>query len=174
MSAQGMSVQPLTFARVASLRYFQSGGSFTDAVAGVIGGPLPTPGQARGYAVAASAEHLVLTCCRPTETLALCAGLEQFDALAQVVAGRNDGCLVDLSSGLWSVVVRGERRADLIVRLGSPDSIPAVGEARVGRLAEVAVTSLCVTAGELVLLAERVYSDHISGWIRETLRDMEG
>ncbi len=31
--------------------------------------------------------------------------------------------------------------------------------------------ALCVSAGEILLLVDRVYSQHLSAWIRETLAD---
>ena len=62
-------------------------------------------------------------------------------------------------------------RARSALRLGSTDAIPALGEARTSRLAELSVMSLCTRPGEILLLVERVYVRHLIGWIRETVAD---
>jgi hypothetical protein len=47
-----------------------------------------------------------------------------------------------------------------------------VGEALTSRLAELAVLALCVRAGEILLLVDRVYADHLWAWIRESAADL--
>jgi hypothetical protein len=41
----------------------------------------------------------------------------------------------------------------------------------VSRIAELTVMTLCVEAGRTLLLVDRLYSDHLAGWMAETLRD---
>jgi sarcosine oxidase gamma subunit len=86
-------------------------------------------------------------------------------------ADRSDGCLVDQTGGILTLLVAGDRAPDLLSRLGSVDSIPALGEARTSRLAELSVMSLCTRPGEIMLLVERVYARHLFGWIRETVAE---
>ena len=61
-------------------------------------------------------------------------------------------------------------RTRVLERIGSAGSIPALGEARTGRLAELPVLSLSVREGEFVLLVERVYSEHCSVGSRDDSR----
>jgi sarcosine oxidase gamma subunit len=97
----------------------------------------------------------------------------RIEAAANYAVGRLDGCMVDQTGGVEVLSVTGPRGADLMVRLGSPTSLPAVGESRTSRMAEVTVTAFCVRSGETFLLVERVYAAHLLGWIRSTLADFE-
>jgi hypothetical protein len=96
--------------------------------------------------------------------------------------------MVNQTGGIQVLRVQGPRAADLMVRLGAPTAAPAAapaaaraaahvtmpspGEARSSRLAELQVLTACVHAGELLLLVERVYADHLLGWIRATAADL--
>ncbi len=55
--------------------------------------------------------------------------------------------------------------------MGAATAIPAPGEARSGRVAEVPVLTACVESGEFLMLVERVYADHLLGWMRATVAD---
>ena len=90
-----------------------------------------------------------------------------------VVAPRGvpDGCMVDQTGGICVLRVQGVRAGDLLLRLGATTAVPDLGEARSGRLAELHVLTACVQAGEYLLLVERVYADHLIGWIRATAAD---
>ena len=79
--------------------------------------------------------------------------------------------MVDQTGGILTLVVAGARAPDLLTRLGSTDAVPALGEARTSRMAELSVMSLCTRPGEILLLVERVYVRHLFGWIRETIAD---
>jgi hypothetical protein len=59
----------------------------------------------------------------------------------------------------------------VLARLGATSAIPAVGHALTSRLAELTVMALCMRAGEILLLVDRVYSAHLMGWVRETVAD---
>jgi sarcosine oxidase gamma subunit len=168
---------------VASLRYFDPAGPFAAEVGEVLGGPLPEPLRAYRRVLVttgdgASAEgassagpELVLAWRSPTETLLVTADAGWLAAVGGFAAARSDGCLVDQTGGTLTLVVAGARAPDLLSRLGSTDAIPALGEARTSRLAELSVMSLHTRPGEILLLVERVYVRHLFGWIRETIAD---
>jgi sarcosine oxidase gamma subunit len=184
-STDGLTVRWGHDLLVASLRYFDSVGSYAIEVAGVLGGPLPEPLRAhrripvmvddRAEAVAEGAPRptsaLMLAWRSPTETLLITADATWLAEAGRFTANRSDGCLVDQTGGILALVLEGARASDLMLRLGSTDAIPAPGEARTGRLAELSVMSLCTRPGEILLLVERVYARHLMGWIRETIAD---
>jgi sarcosine oxidase gamma subunit len=184
-SADDLSVRWDHGLAIASLRYFDSAGSFATEVGEVLGGPLPEPlrahrrvpvaaddrAEARADGAARPTSELVLAWRSPTETLLITADTGWLDTVGRFATARSDGCLVDQTGGILSLVVTGRRASDLLLRLGSTDAIPALGEARTSRLAELSVTSLCTLPGEILLLVERVYTRHLFGWIRETVAD---
>jgi hypothetical protein len=79
--------------------------------------------------------------------------------------------MVVQTGGIRVLRVAGSRARDLLLRLGSAQAIPALGEARTGRLAELQVLTACVQAGEYLLLVERVYANHLLEWVRATVAD---
>jgi hypothetical protein len=170
LDADGLSVAPRHFPWIASLRYFDAGGDFTAGLAALLGGAMPRPLQCAHYAPAAGT-GVRLICCHSTETLALCESSATGAALQAYCDGRADGCLVELTGGLWAWTVAGGRGADLIARLGSVAAVPGPGEARTARLAEIAATVVRVAPEELLLLVDRVYAEHLQAWMRETLAD---
>ena len=165
LSAPGISAQLEGAPVAASLRYFTASGEFGVALARDAGTVLPPAGAA----VAASG--LVLAWRTPTETLCLARGAQRLAALRAAVGRAGDGCLVELTGGLSLVSLAGVRSAELLCRIGSSDSLPAPGEARRSRMADVAVLALCLTPGEVELVVERSLAPHLLGWIRETLLD---
>jgi sarcosine oxidase gamma subunit len=181
ISADGLMVRWDHGLSVASLRYFDPAGSFATGVGGVLGGPLPAPLRADRRAfvsagdcaagAAGAGSELALAWRSPTETLLLTTDPGPVAAVSAFAADRSDGCLVDQTGGILTLVVIGDRASDLLSRLGSVDSIPALGEARTSRLAELSVMSLCTRPGEIMLLVERVYARHLFGWIRETVAE---
>jgi sarcosine oxidase gamma subunit len=184
-SADGLSVWWDHGLSVASLRYFDPAGLFAVEVGEVLGGPLPAPLRAHRCVLAAggdtagtSAEgaakpvwEVVLAWRSPTETLLATTGAGCFAAVGRFAAARSDGCLVDQTGGILTLVVAGARVRDLLLRLGSMDAIPALGQVHTSRLAELSVMSVCTRPGEILLLVERVYVRHLFGWIRETVAD---
>ena len=189
LSADGLTLRWDHGLAIASLRYFDPAGSFAVEVGEVLGGSLPEAlcvrrrqlATARDGASAgdgastvgadAAASELVLAWRSPTETLLLTADPSCVATVGAFAATRSDGCLVDQTGGILSLMVTGPRAPDLLLRLGSTDAIPALGEARTSRLAELSVLSLCTRLGEILLLVERVYVRHLFGWIRETVAD---
>jgi sarcosine oxidase gamma subunit len=184
-SADGLSVQWDHGLSVASLRYFDPAGLFAAEVGEVLGGPLPAPlradrrvlvtagdgASAEGASTAGS--ELVLAWRSPTETFLVTADAGCLAAVDRFTAARSDGCLVDQTGGVLTLVAAGARASDLLLRLGSTDAVPALGEARTSRVAELSVMSLCTRPGEILLLVERVYAPHLFGWIRETVADFK-
>jgi heterotetrameric sarcosine oxidase gamma subunit len=188
LSTEGLSVEVEREIRVGALRYCNVA-TIGDAVMRALGGSvLPAPGRvlaatatatATATASAAASGSVVvgattlLAWRSPTETLVLCpvGSSGVFDAVAAALEGMLDACFVDQSGGIWVLRLRGPRVADLLRRLGATTAVPGLGECRIGRLAEITVASLAVREGEVLLLVERLYADHLLGWIRETIAD---
>lgn len=163
----GLAVRAEEAMSAASLRYFEPEGAFAAAVRDATGVALPKPLE-----VARSADGaLILAWRSPTETLLLTPSAQRLDELEGRLIGSPEGCLVNLTGGLKVLRVTGERPAELLCRLGGTASVPRPGEARRSRLADVAVVALCAEPGEVLLLVDRAYAEHLLGWIRETLLD---
>jgi sarcosine oxidase gamma subunit len=172
LSAAGLSVEPKRQWYIGSLRYFDAAGPLAANLRGVAGGSLPGPLAAVRYPSAQSAGELILAWRSPTETVIMTADGAAFAAVANsAAADRSAGYLVDQTGGVWAWQISGARARDVLERIGSAGSIPAPGEARAGRFAELPVLALSVRAGEFLLLVERVYSEHLVGWISETAAD---
>jgi heterotetrameric sarcosine oxidase gamma subunit len=154
---------------VATLRYFDRAGNFADALRAATGATLPEPLEARESTDA----QLILAWRSPTETLCVARSVAHLAGFSARVGTPADGCLVDQSGGVRIVRVSGRRTADLLCRLGGAASVPAPGEARRGRLADVPVLALSVNTGETLLAIDRAYLPHLLAWIRETLLDFE-
>ena len=153
--------------QVATLRYFTREGSFADTVRTATGMALPAVREAHEEA------QLILAWRSPTETLCVTRSPTRLAEIAASLAACADGCLVELTGGLRIVRLTGLRSADLLCRLGGTASVPATGEARRSRLADVPVLALSVRAGETLLVIDRAWLDHLLAWIRETLLDFE-
>ena len=156
---------------VASLRYFDTADRFVATVREFLGGPLPEPLRALHIETAVGGARFVLLWRSPTETLLLSHDPAAFAELEQRTAGEVDGCMVVQTGGLRVLRVKGPKARDLLLRLGSATAMPALGEARTGRLAELSVLTACVQAGEYLLVVERVYAKHLLEWIRMSVAD---
>lgn len=172
LELSGLSVQLLRELKVGSLRYFDAAGPFAAAVGERLGGPLPEPLRALRHPVGDAQPEIILAWRSPTETLLMTADAAAFAAVEDAAQNSVAGCMVDQTGGLWPWRMAGARSRDLLLRLGSSASIPAVGEARISRVAELPVMAVCVREGEMLLVVERVYSDHLLGWMVETARDL--
>jgi len=148
LQGAGLTVHRDETLQAATLRYFGGDGAFAAALREVSGVALP--------------EVLLL------------AGELALSELEARLAQAADGCLVNLTGGLKVLRVTGEGIPDLLCRLGGTGSIPQLGEARRSRLADVPVLALSVRPGEMLLLVDRAYAEHLMGWIRETLLDFAG
>ena len=150
---------------VATLRYFTREGALADAVLREAGIPLPAVLEAREEA------ELILAWRSPTETLCVTRSATRLAELGARLAACAEGCMVELTGGLRIVRLTGLGIADLLCRLGGTASVPAPGEARRSRMADVPVLAISLRAGETLLVVDRVYLPHLLGWIRETLLD---
>jgi len=162
----GLTVEPQEGVQAATLRYFARDGAFADAVRAATGAVLPGALQAHR-----SAEGLTFAWRSPTETWLLAADAAPLANLEAHLADARAGCIVNLTGGLRVLRVRGGRISDLLCRLGGTGCVPAPGEARRGRLADVAVLALALDPRETLLVVDRAYAEHLFGWIRETLLD---
>ena len=151
--------------QVATLRYFTREGEVADTVRAVTGMPLPPVLEAREEA------QLILAWRSPTETLCITRSTTRLAELGASLAASTEGCMVELTGGLRIVRLTGQRIADLLCRLGGTAAVPAAGEARCSRLADVPVLALSVRAGETLLVVDRAWLLHLLAWIRETLLD---
>jgi heterotetrameric sarcosine oxidase gamma subunit len=167
----GLSVIEERGLLAASLRYFDAADRFVAALRENAGRPLPEPLRAVQVGLATSAAHYILAWRSPTETLLLTKDPAAFAELELRLAAEVDGCMVDQTGGLSAFRVRGSKARDLLLRLGAVTSIPGLGEARSGRLAELQVMTVCVQAGEFLLLVERSYANHLLEWIGATAAD---
>jgi sarcosine oxidase gamma subunit len=169
--SRGVAMEPRHDWHIGSLRYFDSTGPMAANLRGVVGGSLPGPLTAVRYASAQA--ELILAWRSPTETLIMTPDAGLFAEIANRAAeDRSAGYLVDQTGGVRAWRLAGPRARAVLERIGSAGSIPALGEARPGRLAELPMLSLSVSEGEFVLLVERVYGEHLLGWIGETAADI--
>jgi sarcosine oxidase gamma subunit len=173
----GLCVRVQRQVEVASLRYFDTTDRFAATAREFLGEPMPAPLQALrveaapGSAVALGGAPFILVWRSPTETLLLSYDPAAFAELDDRVASEVDGCMVVQTGGIRVLRVSGPKARDLLLRLGAASALPALGEARTGRLAELQVLTACVQAGEYLLLVERVYANHLLDWIRATVAD---
>jgi sarcosine oxidase gamma subunit len=181
IEVNGLTVDGIRGMQVASLRYFDPAGNFAGVAKELIGRALPQPLRADSATLSSATlgsttlggdVKFILAWRSPTETLLLSADRGAFAHLKDSLASVPDGCLVDQTGGLCAVRVSGSRAGDMLLRLGSSASIPAVGEARSSRLADLQVLTLCVQPDTLILLVERVYLAHLLGWMSTTVADL--
>jgi sarcosine oxidase gamma subunit len=169
----GLSVELVREWCIGSLRHFDAAGSVEAHLRELLGGPMPQPLKAVRYSVRSSAQEIVLAWRSPTEILLMSMDGAAFAAIVAQAeeASPTAGCMVAQTGGLWVWRVTGALTRDLLLRLGSIASIPGPGEARASRIAELPVLALCVEEGQILLVVERVYSEHLLGWIRDTAAD---
>jgi heterotetrameric sarcosine oxidase gamma subunit len=173
IEAPGLRVSLDLTSHVASLRYFDPEGSFAATVRSVVGVGLPGVLQSVRVPTTSDDGGCILAWRSPTETLVLDTDAKRFSNLKVALAVARDGCIVDQSGGLWVLRASGGRVSDLLTRLGGSTSVPNIGAARRGRLADVSVLALCVEPDETLLVVDRVYSQHLLAWIRQTAADFE-
>ncbi len=161
----GLAVRVEEGVPAAALRYFSRAGAFA-AAARAAGAVLPETGRA-----SEAGGDLCLAWRSPTETWCLSRRAQRLLELKAALAGTADGCWVELTGGLSVVHVQGEQTEALLCRLGGTASMPACGESRRGRMADVPVLALCVRPGAVELVLDRAYAEHLLAWIRVTMAD---
>jgi len=171
VESEGVSIRADRGLLVASLRYFDRAGGFAAAVREAVGRPLPEPLRAFQIGSATQGSYVILAWRSPTETLLLSNDRAAFEGLERQLAAAADGCMVNQTGGVCVLRAQGDKAGHLLLRLGAAAAIAGLGEARSGRLAELQVLTACVQAGEILLLVERVYANHLIEWIRATAAD---
>jgi hypothetical protein len=158
---------------VASLRYFDSRGAFSHTVSRVVGLELPNICRASVGAGGIGPDRTILAWRSPTETLLLSDETTLIEQLEGEAALHPDGCIVELTGGACVVRADGEAVPELFTRIGGQATWPGLGEARRSRLADVPVLALQVQLGEILLVLDRVYVEHLMSWIRATAADLK-
>lgn len=170
----GLSIKPVSPLWIATIRFFDPAGEFMSGLAGRVGGAMPGPLQALRYAgnprEGTPQSDILLASRSPNETLLVCNEAWPLAALEDFAIGRSDGCVVNQTGAFRVWEIAGERACDFMARLGSV-SLPALGEARMSRVAELTAMTLSVQAGSTLVLVDRLYSEHLTGWMGETLTD---
>jgi len=170
LAADGLSLEVDSRIQIGALRYCAPAEAET-ALRSVTRSGVPEARRAVLCAAIPGGESVLLLWRSPSETLVVCASAAPLAALTTQLASATEACLVDQSGGFWALRITGPRSVDLLVRLGATTSVPRLGESLPGRLAELTVQSVCVREHEVLLLVERLYADHLLGWIRETVAD---
>jgi heterotetrameric sarcosine oxidase gamma subunit len=173
LEAPGVRVSLDQGMQIASLRYFEPNGAFSRTVQATIGMPLPDRLCATCVPERTGAQRAVLAWRSPTETLLLCDEEAPIAQLLIDVATLNDGCVVEQTGGTCVLRMSGERVADLFARMGGQATLPVIGAARRSRLADIPVLALRVKPGEILLIVERPYVEHLMGWIRASAADLQ-
>jgi sarcosine oxidase gamma subunit len=171
VEAVGLNVQVDLGMKLGTLRHFMRNGVFARTVQDLITIPLPAAGQAMD--VGENSKKRILAWRSPTETLLICGDDNLLDSLAHATASLNDGCIVDQRSGAWMFRASGQAVPELVARLGGQMTMPARGETRRSRLADVSVTAIKVQADEILLVVERTYGAHLLAAIRACAQDLE-
>jgi heterotetrameric sarcosine oxidase gamma subunit len=167
--ARGVSIELERQLTVVSLRRFDERAAAPAALITALEG-LPLPAALK--ATSGAAHGLTLAWRSPTEVVLLSADAGRAQALEQALAAHADwGCSVDQTGGVQVWRLCGARIRDCLERIGSADSMPGIGEARVSRIAELPVLAIAVREDEVRLLVERAYSDHLRGWMADTAAD---
>ena len=159
--------------QMASLRSFPPHRPFAEEMLAWSGSALPSPLQAVAPQWPAALSTFILAWRSPSEVWALSMDAPSFRTLIERVGEISHGCCVDQTGGFWVFKATGARVADMLARVGAVASVPASGEAHVTRIAEVPVMTLCVNPGEILMIVERVYAEHLLGWIRATAADFD-
>jgi hypothetical protein len=157
---------------VASLRYFDAKGAFARAQHGITGVLLPDTLRALRSAEE-TGEIIILAWRSPTETVMISAAESAIETLQSAAATLWDGCIVDQRGGAWVFRAGGDALPDLFARLGGQGAVPAIGESRRARLADVAVLAVKVQPGETLLMVERSYAPHLMAAIRVSAADLK-
>jgi len=170
LGAPGVRIDVDTRLQIGALRYCDPAAVRT-ALQRVGGDGVPPVRRAVVISSAADPQGILLLWRSPTETLVVSDSSTPLRTLAAELATASEACLVDQSGGCWALRMRGPRSVDLLVRLGATSSIPRLGESLQGRLADLSVHSVRVRDDEVLLFVDRLYADHLLGWIGETIAD---
>jgi len=156
----------------ASLRYFAREGAFARWVSTATG--LDVPSELRA-AHAGDDDQLAVTLLAwrsPTETILATRDAGLLDSLYTSAATRDGGCVIDQRGGLLVLHAQGPAVADLVARKAGHGAMPAIGESRRVRFAEIPVLIVKVRADGVLLIVDRIYAPHLMASIRASAADL--
>lgn len=166
----GFRLAPEPRLHAASLRYFEREGVFARLVQDAAGLKLPNE---RAAAHRADGAHLTIFAWRsPSETTLISSDAEWLDSLQSTAAAVDDGCIVDLRGGTWVFRARGNAVANIVARTAGHGAMPAIGESRRTRLAEVPVQMVKVQADGCLMIVDRIYAPHVLALLRQSAADL--
>jgi heterotetrameric sarcosine oxidase gamma subunit len=161
----------------ASLRYFERDGAFTHMVQSATGLSLPnnlSATHSHASSGADDAQIITLLAWRsPSETTLLTSDEGLLNTLQTSAAEFSDGCVVDQRGGILVFRAQGTGVPSLLAKTAGHGAMPAIGESRRTRLAEVAVLIVKVQAGETLLIVDRMYAPHMMASIRVNAADLD-
>ena len=173
IAGPGLSVELQPRFHAASLRYFERDGAFAGMIRRVTGLDLPTD-LGTNHGSDAAGQHITLLAWRsPSETTLLTTDAGLLDALQTAAAGLSDGCIVDQRGGLLVLRARGAAVPDLVAKKAGHGAMPAIGEARPTRFAEVALLIVKVGAEETLFVVDRIYASHVMASMRVSAADLD-
>jgi heterotetrameric sarcosine oxidase gamma subunit len=156
----------------ASLRYFARESAFARMVSAATGLDLPNELRAAHDADDANEAVTLLAWRSPTETTLVTADAGLLDSLQTKAATLDDGCVIDQTGGLLVLRAHGPAVVDLLARKAGHGAMPAIGESRRARFAEIAVLFVKVRADEVLLIVDRIYAPHLMASIRASATDL--
>jgi hypothetical protein len=156
---------------IASLRYFTRKGAFARVVSAVTGLNVPNESCA-AHADDANQAVTLLAWRSATETTLVTRAAGLVDALQTSAARLDDGCVIDQTGGLLVLRAHGPAVMDLVARKAGHGAMPASGQSRRVRFAEVAVLIVKVRADEVLLIVDRIYAPHLMASIRASAADL--
>jgi heterotetrameric sarcosine oxidase gamma subunit len=156
----------------ASLRYFARESAFARMVSAATGLNVPNELRAAHDADDAKEAVTLLAWRSPTETTLVTRDAGLLDSLQTSAATLDDGCVIDQTGGLLVLRVHGPAIVDLLARRAGHGAMPAIGESRRARFAEIAVLFVKVRADEVLLIVDRIYAPHLMASIRTSAADL--
>jgi heterotetrameric sarcosine oxidase gamma subunit len=173
IEGSGLKVELEPLLHAASLRYFERDGAFAQMVHDVTGLGVPRDRGAAHSADVAKQIITILAWRSPSETMLLTTELNLLRSLQTAAAALNDGCVVDQCGGVLVFRARGAEVANLVAKTAGHGAMPAIGESRRTRLADVAVLLIKIQAEESLLVIDRIYAPHVIASIRASAADLD-
>jgi hypothetical protein len=147
--------------RIASLRYHRPDGAFAATLPALnLALPQTLCCVSAGPAVPGTLD--VLAWRSPTEAVWISGSSERFEHVQRELLGVSDGCIVERTHGRRLLRLRAAQ-AGLLAHLGRGFAELPTGEARIGRLADIAVLACKPSAEEILLVIDRLHLEHFLG-----------
>jgi heterotetrameric sarcosine oxidase gamma subunit len=177
IDGQGVRIELEPRFHAASLRYFERDCAFTHMVQSVTGLSLPNNLRATHRQAsngADDAQIITLLAWRsPSETTVVTSDEVLLNTLQTSAAEFSDGCVVDQRGGILVFRAQGIGVPTLVAKTAGHGAMPAIGESRRTRLAEVAVLIVKLRAEETLLIVDRMYAPHMMASIRVNAADLD-